>query len=145
MAWAGNGIFRSGGMDFIPSGTSTAARLLSGVYGPHPNQAAPPGFGGIIAGPGGAQTYGQGSQLAQLLAGFMQSNPGGVPQASPGNAPPVQAQAAPAAAPANPRSANESALLTMLAKQRLRTLDPMNANYGALAALAGKTGGGGGR
>lgn len=93
--WQGNGIFRSGGQDFVPSGTSTAARLLSGVMGPHPNQSAPPGFGGVIAGPGGAQSYGQGSQLAQLLAGFMQANPGGVPQASPGIQPTVEASPAP--------------------------------------------------
>lgn len=137
MAWQGNGIFRSGGMDFIPEGTSTAARLLAGSYGPHPNQSAPPGFGGVIAGPSGAQTYGQGSHLAQLLAGFRQANPGGVPQGSPGIAPPMQQQAAPAQQQPQALSPAQSAVLTALAKQQLRTLDPMNAHYGAFSALAG--------
>lgn len=134
--WQGNGIFRSGGMDFVPEGTSAAARLLAGVYGPHPNQNAPPGFGGVVAGPSGAQTYGSGSQLAQLLAGFRQVNPGGVPQASAGM-PPTVAAKAPAAPETSQRSANESALLQMLAKQQLRGLDPMNYHYGMLASLAG--------
>lgn len=147
MAWQGNGIFRSGGMDFIPAESSAAARLLAGVYGPHPNQSAPPGFGGVIAGPGGAQTYGSGSHLAQLLAGFNQANPGGMPQTSPGIAPPMQQQA-PAAVPQQAQMTPAQArVLQYLAKRQLGNLDPMNANFGALASVAGTghAGGGGGR
>lgn len=121
--WQGNAIFRSGGMNYIPEQSSVAARLLAGVYGPHPNQSAPPGFGGVIAGKNGAQTYGQGSQLAQLLAAFQQANPNG-PQASPELQPKVEAKAPP---PAPVQQAPK--VHPFFANQWRRDLDLMNPYY----------------
>lgn len=98
MGWQGNNIFRTsqGGYNFVPSG-STAARLLSGVMGPDPNQSAPAGFGGLVAQPDGTfGTYGSGSQLASLLAGVNQAT-GGKLGAPPSPGPKMGA--APAAKP----------------------------------------------
>lgn len=131
--WQGNGIFRSGGMDFVPAESSTAARLLAGVMGPHPNQSAPPGFGGIIAGQGGAQTYGQGSQLAQMLAQFMQQNPGGVPQASPSLAPTVEATP-----PPPPPAPQKPAIHPFFANQWRRDIDLMSPYWNDFNPEGGK-------
>lgn len=138
MVWTGNGVFRSGGVDFIPEGTSTAARLLAGAYGPHPNQNAPPGFGGLIAGPGGVQSYGSGGQLAELLATFNQQNPNGI-----GGSPPVMPQGGGGqqrqrgSGPARNPAPRTDPVVSELAKVMLRDYDMMSPIYPDLIRATG--------
>lgn len=133
----------TGLLDLFGPGSAGAGRWLQGLLQAQPQQ--PPGISvpGNQYYPGysfGAMNYPALQRLGVVPQGglppgaAMQQNYArgllSAPQAAP------QQQAAPMPG-TSPQQAAQNSLLAMLAKQQIRTLDPMNAHYGAISQLAG--------